>query len=35
MEFNAYNWKHRTLEPPIPQVEDNPVTFSHHLHASG
>lgn len=24
MEFNAYNWKHRTLEPPIPQVEDNP-----------
>ncbi len=24
MEFNAYNWKHRTLEPPIPEVETNP-----------
>ena len=24
MEFNAYNWKHRTLEPPIPEVEKNP-----------
>ena len=24
MEFNAYNWKHRTLEAPIPEVEKNP-----------
>jgi len=24
MEFDAYNWKHRTLEPPIPEVENNP-----------
>jgi hypothetical protein len=24
MEFDAYNWKHRTLEPPIPEVETNP-----------
>jgi len=24
MEFNAYNWKHRTLEPPLPEVEKNP-----------
>jgi uncharacterized protein DUF1329 len=25
MEFNAYNWKHRTLEPPLPEVEKNPA----------
>ena len=24
MEFNAYNWKHRTLVPPISEVEKNP-----------
>jgi len=25
MEFNAYNWQHRTLEEPIPAVENNPA----------
>jgi hypothetical protein len=25
VEFNAYNWKHRTINDPIPEVENNPA----------
>jgi len=25
IEFNAYNWKHRTINDPIPEVEVNPA----------
>jgi hypothetical protein len=25
VEFNAYNWTHRTLNDPIPEVENNPA----------
>jgi hypothetical protein len=25
VEFNAYNWKHRTIETPLPGVENNPA----------
>ena len=24
LEFNAYNWKHRTINAPLPEVEQNP-----------
>lgn len=27
MEFAAYNWKHRTLQEPIPEVEPNPANL--------
>ncbi|MCB1678890.1 MAG: DUF1329 domain-containing protein [Halioglobus sp.] len=27
MEFNAYNWKHRTLDEPIPEVDPNPANI--------